>query len=458
MKICLVAAFPPSARQLNEYAFYIAGELQRNPEISLTILADELTEYEFSTNQHGRSADGAVPAELPGFKVIRCWKFNSLRTPLRLLNTIRKLKPDVVWFNLVFSSFGTPEHPIAAFAGLSTPALIRAFGFYTHVTLHHIIEHVDFASAGVRQVRMFRIASEMATRTLLMANSVSVLLSGYRRTLVEKYSAQNVVLGTHGTLAPCPSPPDFSQRGNPEHRILAIGHWGTYKRLETLIDAFPAVLRKVSNARLIIAGANHHTKPGYWESIRGSLGPGSGIEFRGYVPEEDIPELFRTSTVLAMPYDSATGSSGPAHQACDYGIPIVCADLADFRDMAADEDMAIDFYNVGDPDDLAAKLVAILQSPEKQRQMSEHNFSAAMQMTMSSVVRNYLRWFELKRARRSLGPAHWLVRSRTFGRRNVFARQGLSSAGSPPERVERQIEDNYEGLELAGKAESADKF
>ena len=42
MKICLVAAFPPSARQLNEYAFYIAGELQRNPGISLTILADEL--------------------------------------------------------------------------------------------------------------------------------------------------------------------------------------------------------------------------------------------------------------------------------------------------------------------------------------------------------------------------------------------------------------------------------
>jgi hypothetical protein len=28
MKICLVAAFPPSGRQLNEYAFYIAKELR----------------------------------------------------------------------------------------------------------------------------------------------------------------------------------------------------------------------------------------------------------------------------------------------------------------------------------------------------------------------------------------------------------------------------------------------
>ena len=73
-----------------------------------------------------------------------------MATPMRLLKTVRKLKPDVVWFNLVFSSFATPEKPFAAFLGLSAPALLRASGFYTHVTLHHIIEHVDFAGAGVQ--------------------------------------------------------------------------------------------------------------------------------------------------------------------------------------------------------------------------------------------------------------------------------------------------------------------
>ena len=86
--------------------------------------------------------------------------------------------------------------------------------------------------------------SDVATRALLKANSVSVLLSRYRRTLIDKYSARNVLLGTHGTFASIPSPPDFSKRGNPDHRILAIGHWGTYKRLETLMEAFPVVLRE----------------------------------------------------------------------------------------------------------------------------------------------------------------------------------------------------------------------
>ena len=53
MKICLVATFPPSGRQLNEYAFHVARELQRRPEVDLTILADELTDYEFATDENG---------------------------------------------------------------------------------------------------------------------------------------------------------------------------------------------------------------------------------------------------------------------------------------------------------------------------------------------------------------------------------------------------------------------
>lgn len=402
MKICLVATFPPSGRQLNEYAFHIARELRSHSHVELTILADELTDYEFATDSNGNPLNGQQQAELPNFDVIRCWRFGSLANPVRLLNTIRRLKPDVVWFNLVFSSFATPENPFAAFAGLSVPALVRASGFYTHITLHHIIEHVDFAAAGVKRERLLRIGTDVATKALLKAHSVSVLLPSYRRTLVEKYSARNVLLGTHGTFASVPTPPDFTKRGNPEHRILAIGHWGTYKRLETLMEAFPAVLKKIPNARLVVAGANHHTKAGYWESIREAQPPSLPIDFLGYVPEEAIPDLYRTTSIVVMPYDSATGSSGPAHQACEFGIPIVCADIADFRGMAAEEEMAIRFYKVGDAADLADQLTAILESPELQRHMAERNYAAGAQMTMASVVRNYLRWFELSKCKKDI--------------------------------------------------------
>jgi glycosyltransferase involved in cell wall biosynthesis len=410
MKICLVATFPPSGRQLNEYAFHIARELQRHPDIELTILADELTKYDFATDGNGQSFDAQKQEELPGFNVLRCWSFNSLRNPLRLAHTIRRIKPDVVWFNLVFSSFATPDNPVAAFAGLSAPALIRSLGFFTHITLHHILEHVDFGAAGVRQNRLLQLGSEVATRALLKADSVTVLLPAYQRTLMAKYAAKNVLLSTHGTFAATPDPPDFTRRGNPDQRILAIGHWGTYKRLETLMAAFPGVLEKVPNARLVIAGANHHTRAGYWESIRAAQPPHLPIDFVGYVPEEGIPHLYQSTSVLVMPYDSATGSSGPAHQACEYGVPIVSADIPDLREMAIDEDMAAAFYKTGDADDLAEQLITILNSSELQRRMAEHNYRAGVRMTMSSVIRNYVRWFELQRRKKALlnGASHGL--------------------------------------------------
>lgn len=426
MKICLVAAFPPSRRQLNEYSFHIAREIQRHPHVELTILADELTDYEFTGDVHTNRQTAQQQAELSGFNVIRCWKFGSLSTPMRLLNTIRRLNPDVVWFNLVFSSFGAPENPFAAFAGLSVPALTRAAGFYTHITLHHIVEHVDFSGSGVRREKIYRMGTNVATRALLKAHSVSVLLSAYRRTLMRKYSAQNILLGTHGTFTTIPSPPDFSRRGNPEFRILAFGHWGTYKRLETLMEAFPAVLKQIPNARLIVAGGNHPTRAGYWESVREAQPSHLPIEFRGYIPQQDVPELFRTSSVLVMPYDSSTGSSGPAHQACEYGVPIVCADIPDFRCMATDDDMAISFYKIGDPANLAEKLVTILESTELQHQMSEHNYEAGIQMTMASVVRSYLRWFELHQCKRTIA-----AEGAFSGRR----RQWLQSLSSPIRRL-----------------------
>src|SRR6059058_4124919 len=101
MKICFVTAFPPSGRQLNEYAFHIARELRKDPLLSLTILADKL--------------DCAEAQELAGFDVVRCWEFNSLANPLKIWREVRKIKPDIVWFNLVFSSYGTPDHPVSAF-------------------------------------------------------------------------------------------------------------------------------------------------------------------------------------------------------------------------------------------------------------------------------------------------------------------------------------------------------
>lgn len=378
MKICLVTTFPPSQGGLSEYGLHIAQELRRNPFLSLTILADQISPSE---------------PELEDFNVLRCWSFDDPLSALRLLNVLRKLKPDVVWFNLLFSTFG--RNPMNAFLGLLTPLLARLSGCYTHVTLHHLMDTVDLKDAGVRHARVYRVAGAAATRILLLSNSVSVLMPGYRKILHEKYGRENVHLRSHGILTTGPEYPDFSRRGNPEHRILAFGKWGTYKRLELMIEAFEIVSQALPKAKLIVGGGDHPQAAGYVESMMEKCAGNPKIEFTGYVPEDRLPNLFQSATVAVMPYSSSTGCSGVAHLACAYGVPILCADLPDFRQMADGEEIAIEFYQTGNAQDLADSLIRFLSNPAKQEEMAAQNYFTALRMTMPTIVLKYLRHFEL---------------------------------------------------------------
>jgi len=379
MKICLVTSFPPSRDALNEYGFHIASELQRIPGITLTILGDEYS---------------PVQPELDGFSVNRCWKFNSLSNPWRLLRAIKKEKPDVVWFNLGFASFGGSPPP--AFLGIAIPSLARLAGFYTHVTLHQLMETVNLDDAGVRFPLLYKLGGVLATHIVLFANSVSVMLPAYRSVLVEKYGRGSVYVRRHGIFSARPEYPDLGLRGNPEHRILAFGKWGTYKRLEPMLEAFKEVVREIPEARLVIAGTDHPKTPGYLHSIQEKLGPRSDVIFTGYVAEDDIPQLFQSSSVAVLPYTSSAGSSGIAHLACTYGVPIVASDIPDFRRLADEEGLAIDFFPAGQVSKLARHLIDLLQNRDRQIEMAMQNVSAALRMSMPEIIRQYLRTFELR--------------------------------------------------------------
>ena len=388
MKICLVSAFPPSKMVLNEYGYHVARELQDDPLVSLTVLADEMEHPE---------------PELAEFDVERCWKVNRLSNHGKLLRTLREIKPNVVWFNLVFSSFGNKDHPLAAFSGFTLPAVTRMAGYYTHVTLHHLMDHINLKDAGVRNKTLFKVAGHVATRMILMANSVSVLLPAYRRTLIDKYRGENIHFRAHGILSARPEYPDFSKRGNPEHRILAFGKWGTYKRCEMLIEVFEElIVPHCPNARLIIAGGNNPNADGYIEGLQKQYRDHPTIKITGYVDEEDIAEMFSSSTVMVLPYTSATGVSGVAHLAAEYGVPIVSSDIPEFRDMCENEGLSIKFYPVGNKSSMAQQILELLNSPEEQQEMAEQNFSAALRMTMPQIIRQYVRSFDRHQRARAL--------------------------------------------------------
>lgn len=402
MKIALVTAFPPSRQALNEYGFHIAEELRQQSGIDLTVLGDNLTE---------------PLAELPEFSVVRCWGFNQLGNAVSLVRAIQRLKPDVVWYNLGFASFG--GKPLPAFFGLTTPALTRLFSCYTHVTLHQLFETVDLSDAGVKSPGLYSVAGRVATHLLLSANSVSVLLPAYHKTLREKYKRGAVSVRHHGIFASRPEPPDFARRGDPIHRVLAFGKWGTYKRLELLVAAFTRIMRDFPMSELVIAGGDHPGTHGYVQSIAEQVKDNPAIRFVGYVPEETLPELFRTSSLTVLPYTSSAGSSGVAHLACQYGLPILAPKITDFVELAEQEQVSMEFFTPNDVDSLYQQLLFLLQTPNRLEEMAHQNFSAALQMSMPQIIREYIRTFDMQQRLRMLKAFSKLRRSRRWapGRR-----------------------------------------
>lgn len=141
-----------------------------------------------------------------------------------------------------------------------------------------------------------------------------------------------------------------------------------------MAEAFKIVADALPNTKLVIAGGDHPQAAGYVESLRRKHAGNSAIEFTGYVEENRLPDLFQNSSVAVMPYSSSTGCSGVAHLACAYRVPIVCADLPDFRQMADGEELAIEFYQPCNAQDLANCLIAFLTNPEKQQAMAVQNF------------------------------------------------------------------------------------
>ncbi len=378
MRICLVTTFPPSRHHLSEYGFHLAQELRRQ-EVDFTILGDV---YASEQPDHG---------ELPGFKVRRCWRVGAMGNALRILSAVRELKPDIVWFNLVYSTFGT--NPIAAFSGLFVPELIRAAGFRTHVTLHHLMALCDLHHADISFPRVYRFAGSIATRSLLRANSVSVLLERYQCMLQEEYGAKNIGVRPHGSLGR-PHPPDAALRPPNEFRMLAFGKWGRYKRLETPLEAFSEVLSKVPGASLIIAGCDHPNRQGYLAGLKEKWGSNPRIKFLGYLDEDQLEDVFRAAHVAVMPYLSSGGPSGVAHIAARFGLPIMAANVDDFVRLAEEEGLAIDTYEPGNSVDLASRMIALAHDPAHQTRMAEQNYKVAMRSTMPNIVASYLAEFK----------------------------------------------------------------
>jgi len=372
LRVALVTAYPPSQTTLNEYGYHLARHLAAKPEVrELIILHDDVEE---------------PVADLPeGAKAVPAWRYGSLLNPVRIARAVRACRADVVLVNAHFTSFAAGK--VAAALGLMAPVLLRASGTPTVVLLHNLVDTVDLEEAGFSSnpvfTRILSFIGGLVTRMVLAADKVCVTIPQYVDVLRNKYGARNVYLAPHGSFEE-PDPIEREPDATPS--LLAFGKWGTYKKVEVLLDAHAILRSHGVDVEVVVAGTDSHNAVGYLEGVKEKYRDLQGVSFTGYVSEEDVPRVFGSANVAVFPYTSTTGSSGVLHQAGSYGCPVVLPDIGDFAEVVRDEGFEALTFDAGDAGDLAWALRAMLSDPDGMAAMGEANRAAACGIPLADVA------------------------------------------------------------------------
>jgi glycosyltransferase involved in cell wall biosynthesis len=372
VRMAVVTAVPPSTSTLTEYGHHLVEQFAAKPEIDqLIVFADD---------------SAGLPDDADGITYRAAWTFGSITTPLRILRQIRRDRPDVVFFNTHFTSFGGGK--VSAALGLMTPALVRLTRAKSVVLLHNIVDTVDLDQAGYGSNRIVNGVltgiGRMLTRILLLADTVVTTMPQYVDVLRENYGADNVFLTPHGTFE-APSEPVEELIHGPI-RLLAFGKFGTYKRVDDLVAAYRLLIERGHDVECVIAGTDSPNAPGYLAEIEHANAGVPGLRFTGYVAEDDVAGLFTDSHVVVFPYTSTTGSSGPLHQTGTYARSAVVPRVGDFVDLIEKEGFSATVFEPGDIESLATAITDLVDDPERRRRMGRTNFAAACSLPLEHVT------------------------------------------------------------------------
>ena len=140
--------------------------------------------------------------------------------------------------------------------------------------------------------------------------------------------------------------------------LLYVGRLAYYKGVDVLLKA----LVNVPGARLLIVGDGPDGRA--LQRLAGELGVANRVEWRGHVPDVELPGLYSSAAALVLPSTGLSESFGivqlEAH-AC--GTPVVSSALPGVREVNPDGVTGL-HAGPGDPEDLSRALRLLLENAE----------------------------------------------------------------------------------------------
>jgi len=372
MHLTIVSPFPPTITGIGQYGYHVTRALVRSRMFSrITVLA-------------GSSNNGITPNHLGLTEVEYCWGPGLPNARQSILSRVKRLNPDLIWFNLGASAFG--RSPWLNVSGLLTPMLAQRMGYPTVVTLHELIELSDLRALDAPGGPFAPLGARLLTGIATQADVTCLTMRNYADLLaVRQVDSVHIPIGAYH------EPHLLDETDSQE--LLFFTTLAPFKGLELLLEAFLILRTDYPCLKLIIAGSEHARFPNYPDELRTNFNGSHGIQWLGQIAEDDVMDLFRRAQIVVLPYTASTGSSSVLYQAATWGRPVVASDLPEIQALIMEGNLLVEIFKSGDVVGLCNALRALLDSPEKRRAQAKHNFNSIQHARPESTCKKYIEVF-----------------------------------------------------------------
>lgn len=242
--------------------------------------------------------------------------------------------------------------------------------------------------------RALQVAYPMVRPSLEKISARIAVSEDARRTLVEHLGGDAVVI-PNGVYVDqfASAEPDPRWTGTPERPTIAfLGRLDEPRKgLPVLVAAVRDVLAVRPGARFLVAG---HGEQGEADAREALGDQAAALEFLGRVSDEEKARLLASVDVYCAPQTGGESFGIVLVEAMSAGTAVVASDLGAFR-RVLDDGRAGVLFRTGDPADLAATLLRVLDDPALRADVTARASEVVRRFDWSTVTRQVLTVYEM---------------------------------------------------------------
>jgi glycosyltransferase involved in cell wall biosynthesis len=171
----------------------------------------------------------------------------------------------------------------------------------------------------------------------------------------------------------------------PENYIFYPAQFWYHKNHINLLRALRYIKDKYNlEIPLILVGSKKNNFEKVINEIQ-NLGLGQQVRYLGYVPDKDMPYLYKLATALVMPtlFESV---SLPIWEAFYLGCPVVSSNVCALPEQVADAGLIFDPYNI---EDIAKKIFIIWTNENLRDELINKGFERVKDLTIENYAKEW---------------------------------------------------------------------